>query len=153
MSHHIHVVTLPAFTLTGKQLLATPMSPAIMQLWGSFVVDMPRIHGRTEPAVTYGGMRNYDTTSQTFEYLAGVAVSADTAPLSGHHCWHVPASAYATSRATIATIGQVMDQIHQWIHASAYVHSDVPSFERYGADFNGGVHDPIDILVAVNPRD
>lgn len=152
MQHDIHVVSLDAFTLTGKQLLATPMSPAIMQLWGSFVAEMPRIQGRTEPHVTYGGMRNYDGAAQTFEYLAGVAVPADTTPLSGHQCWHVPASRYVTSRATIATIGQVMDRIHQWIHASEYVHSDVPSFERYGADFNGGVHDPIDILVAVKAR-
>jgi predicted transcriptional regulator YdeE len=152
MNNGIHVISLPAFTLTGKQLLATPMSPTIMQLWGSFAGEMPRIHGRTEPHIAYGGMRNYDVGTQTFEYMAGVAVRADATPLSGHQCWHVPASSYAMSRACIATIGQVMDEIHQWIHASAYVHSAEPSFERYGTDFRGGVHDPIDILVAVKSQ-
>lgn len=148
----IQIITLPAFILTGLSLTTTPMSPAIMQLWGSFVADMPRIQGRTEPHTTYGGMGPLSAQSNTFEYFAGVAVSADTLPLAGHQLWHVPASTYAICPASIATIGQIMDHIHQWLRTSTYTHGDAPSFERYGPTFMGGIHDPIDILVSVKPR-
>lgn len=148
----ITTTTLPAFTLTGRHMLTTPMSPEIGQLWGRFEDDIPQLTARTEPETTYGGMRNFNPVLQTFEYLAGVAVPDTWQTLPEHTVWHIPASTYAMSSATIATIGHVMDAIHRWIAQSDFTHGEAPSFERYTSEFHGGMHDPIDILVAIKPR-
>lgn len=143
-------VTRPAFTVIGHQNRVNNVVQ-IHALWHQFVpiitTLMPII---SEPHTSYGVMRQYDITTDQFDYLAGVVTDCPAALPIDCAVWHIPTQHYAVFACTLVTIPATFDAIYrQWLPTTTYRIIDGPRFERYDSDFMGQPDSPVSLYVPI----
>ncbi len=121
-------------TIVGMATTATPMTPAIAALWGSFALRIHEVPFASEPGVRYGLMSDFNQGTGQFEYLAGVAVSEVGDLPQGMTSRTVPAGSYAVFDATLSTLASTFEHIFRVDGSRRGLRS--PTFERYGAHFD-----------------
>ena len=137
------------FFVMGIQERFTPEMEDHEGIWKRFMAHHDLLAGLSTDRAYYGV--NFDVTGRdAIDYLAGMAVTADTACPDGLVLREVPAARYAVFGCTVATIHETYEYIHHtWIHASAYTHDNPrPCFEQYGPGTDSGrspalIHVPV----------
>lgn len=151
----LKLVERPALTVVGLQIRTTPMSPDIPALWPHFVARIPEIAGRAEARVTYGVMHDVAAGMASFDYLAGVAVSAAQDLPVGMVSLALPAGPYAAFSFPLSGLAAGFASIFERL-LPASGHERVPGqpyFERYGEAFCPNEPDsPVEIYLPVRPR-
>jgi len=144
----------PAITVIGLQIRTAPMSPEIPALWPRFVARIPEIGHTTEGRVTYGVMRNVAGGMDSFDYLAGVAVSEAAEVPPGMSRVELPAGTYAAFRFPLSGLGAGFADIFQrLLPGSGWLQAAGPYFERYGEDFcPDDVSSPVEVWLPVRPE-
>jgi len=138
-----------AFTALGVQERFTPENEDHEGVWKRFMAHHDLLHGLSTDKAYYGV--NFDVPGRDdIDYLAGMAVPADTTCPEGLVLRDVPAARYAVFACAVATIHATYEHIfHTWIHTSPYTHDDPkPCFEQYAPGTDSGqsevlIHIPI----------
>src|SRR4051812_1448305 len=134
----VKTVDRPEFTVVGLNIHTKPLSPEIPALWPRFVARMGEIENPAERGVTYGVMRG---DAHVLQYMAAVAVRSPGRIPQGMESLTIAAASYAVFSYPLSGLGKGFAEIYERLLPSAGLQPlAVPSFERYGADFEP--HDP-----------
>ncbi len=135
------IIERAAFIVIGMEVFLQEGVDGFGALWQRFIPREDDIHGKREPAVSYGVCIPHN--DGTLQYIAGFEVNQDAPVPDGMVRVQVPAQRYAvfTHTGTAAQIGASFSAIHNHLLAE---HGLQPSagvdLERYDARFD----DPFD---------
>ena len=144
------IVEREAFTVLGVQERFAPGLEDFEGIWmRAFMARHQEIHPLSTDKAYYGVCFHVEG-EDGMDYLAGMAVPADTACPEGLAAREVPAARDAVFECTVDTIHETYEHVHgPWVARAPYAFDwPKPSFEQYPPDTESGdspvlIHVPI----------
>lgn len=127
----------PAFLVLGIMKRGRDGTKFIPPLWDRF---FKQYHEKTKSLrksnASYGVMKNYDSKTKEFDYLAGFEVDLDTEVPKEMTTWNIPKQTYATITCTVPTIIKAVEFFQkQWLPNQSYQPAEGPEFEYYPEEY------------------
>jgi AraC family transcriptional regulator len=146
--------TRPSFVIAGLgDRFTFEKNEGIVGLWNRFVLYMGSVPGQVDGR-SYGLCCNPGDDG-SFDYIAGVEVSASEGLPAGFRSCRVPEQYYAVFRhlGHISTTHQTFYTIfNSWLPTSEYSLADAPEFEQYSSDFNPSASKGfVEVWIPVSP--
>jgi predicted transcriptional regulator YdeE len=130
----VRIEVKPGFTVLGMVERGKNGPQFIPPLWQTFFQRIGEVSNLKKSDGVYGVMRNYDETTDEFDYLAGFEVEPGTTPPKGMVTWDIPELTYAVVSCTIGEIGEAYQFFYDhWLPNHGYTHGRYPEggFEYY----------------------
>lgn len=126
-----------AFRVVGLHYRSKAGDEELPKLWERFMPRMDEVLERTESAISYGVMWDFDETEKMFNYLAGLAVAAEAPIPDGMKAVAVPEQEYAVFECTLPTLMEAIRYCYdEWLPSSEYKRAGGPEFELYDQRFS-----------------
>ena len=127
----------PAFTVLGIMKRGKDGTKFIPPLWDKF---FKHYHEKTKNLrksnACYGVMKNYDSQTKEFDYLAGFEVDPDTKAPKEMITWNISKQTYVAITCTVPTIMKAVEFYQkQWLPNRCYQPAEGPEVEYYPEKF------------------
>ena len=131
------IITREDFRVVGLKYRGKNENEEIPRLWREFWPRHTEISGRVTPIVSFGVIDHFSESSSEFEYVAGIAVEAESDIPEGMAEVKIPGQTYAVFDCTLPTLMETIGHIHEeWLPNSDYKRAAGPEFELYDERFD-----------------
>jgi AraC family transcriptional regulator len=133
----IEIISRSDFWIVGLHYRGTHENEELPALWRQFWPRHAEIRDRIEPSHAYGVIDNFDSSSKTMDYWAGIEAEKNCKVPKGMAKICIPAQIYAIFQCVLPTLMETIGKIYgEWLPSSAYTRTDGPEFEFYDERFD-----------------
>jgi len=137
------IVTKPAFLVLGIMKRGVDGTEFIPPLWDKFLKQYrEKTKNLRKSNAHYGVMKNYDSQTKEFDYLAGFEGNPDAEAPKEMVIWNIPKQTYVAITCTVPTIREAVEFYQKrWLPKECYQPAEGPEFEYYPGGFKNAETD------------